>query len=303
MSRDTLKNEFLMESFKNLSAINENLTLYEKEPENQELLNQIYRAVHTMKGSAGFLGYNKLQELTHSAENLLDALRDQTLVINPNMMELLLQTFAMCSNILKSIESSDDEGKVMSARMQPIGSIFTKLERPISDLSRENDKKISLKLSGQDIELDKILIEAIKDPLVHIIRNAADHGLEKVSEREAVGKSATGTIHIKAYNESGQVTVEISDDGKGLDRNRIGLKAIEKGLIAAEQFKSMSDQEVFALIFIPGFSTAEKITNISGRGVGMDIVKTNIEKIGGSVIVDSEIGKGTVIKLKFHNQV
>lgn len=536
MDSNALKNEFLVESFENLSSINEDITQLEKNPSDMELLNKIYRTVHTMKGSAGFLGYKKLQEVTHSAENLLDELREENLKLSADITDTLLQSFDLCSGILKSIEASDNEGEVdtskikdtldhfltdeyknnankaadsksdddeelsgliashteakeevkektsnissaamdslkeligegkvdasaiaeieadeavvenpaveekaesediggissaamdslkeligegkvdasaiaeiegqtetlapktetaqtkveeapapivvtkdeepvqatpvavrsesknsiadsfvrvnvsvldkimnivgelvlnrnqivqfannennheftklsqhlntitselqsevMSTRMQPIGSILTKFERLVRDFSRSSGKKIGLRLSGQETELDKTLIEAIKDPLVHIIRNACDHGLEQVDEREAAGKNAQGTIWIKAYNESGQVTVEIVDDGKGLDREKIGAKAIEKSIITAESLERMTDQQVYGLIFAPGFSTAEKVTNISGRGVGMDVVKTNIEKIGGSVSVNSALGEGTTFKFR-----
>ena len=546
MDSSALKNEFLVESFENLSTINEDLTQLEKDPKNNDLLNKLYRTVHTMKGSASFLGYKKLQDITHSAENLLDALREGEFLINPDIIDTLLNCFDICHLILKTLEHEDTEGdvdieknkeqleklltakgvleteaqtqpaskdeseedtmtisssidenssddelsslisghrtrgegepiedfpdenpvkemapiknepeeddgglsaaaldslkelvgegkidpsvmadlqnmaaentgedsasvevtpasstpevkseelasvkpveeckpveevpspskveaktpesvkvddqkksiadsfvrvnvkvldkimnvvgelvlnrnqilqfsnlredhefnklaqqlntitselqsEVMSTRMQPIGSILTKFERLVRDFSRQNKKRITLKLSGQDTELDKTLIEAIKDPLVHIIRNACDHGMETIEEREKTQKSPEGTVHIKAYNESGQVTIEIVDDGRGLDREKIGKKAIEKEVITQEKYEKMSDTQVYNLIFAPGFSTAEKITNISGRGVGMDVVKTNIEKIGGSVVVTSELGVGTTFKLR-----
>jgi two-component system, chemotaxis family, sensor kinase CheA len=557
MDNNALKNEFLVESFENLSSINEDLTLLEKDPHNKDLLNKIYRTVHTMKGSAGFLGLKKLQEVTHLTENLLDELREGKMVLTSEMVDILLQSFDICQGILKSIEADNNEGQtdtavikeilddllngnhhgdlslavetqdnvmdddeelneliqdhrkqnrkvetkveendsdisqaamdslreligegkidesvlteinasstktpaqaiavvqeddsdiseaamaslreligegkidatvleeiksetkpavkqvvkqeakptpsapqpvvkkienaipeekpvvmnrraedpdlentdanllesrnsiadsfvrvnvsvldkimnivgelvlnrnqivqfanqennhtftklaqhlnvitselqseVMSTRMQPIGSILTKFERLVRDFSRTTGKKINLKLSGQETELDKTLIEAIKDPLVHIIRNACDHGLESIAEREAMEKNTTGTIWIKAYNESGQVTIEIVDDGRGLDYEKIGKKAIEKGIITKEEFAKMNEQQVYGLIFAPGFSTAEKVTNISGRGVGMDVVKTNIEKIGGSVSLSSKLKEGTTFKLR-----
>jgi two-component system chemotaxis sensor kinase CheA len=534
MDSSALKNEFLVESFENLSSINEDLTQIEKDPSNKELLNKLYRTVHTMKGSASFLGYKKLQDITHAAENLLDELRENKFLINPDIVDSLLETFDICNLILKSVEDNDNEGdveidgnrqrlddlllnkgllvstveaeqattiesvnptaesssdneldslisghktnrpgetleepqevksddmgglsaaaleslqeligegkmdqsamddlkaevpsvsektgepvtkveveaqpapkpelvvtpaevtpidvveeqiaetipepqkvdiqpvkaeentesklsksiadsfvrvnvkvldkimnivgelvlnrnqivqysnvsgehefsklsqqlniitselqsEVMSTRMQPIGSILTKFERLVRDFSRQNSKNINLQLSGQETELDKTLIEAIKDPLVHIIRNACDHGMETIDERKQIGKIDKGTILIKAYNESGQVTIEIVDDGRGLDRAKIGGKAVEKGVISPEKFEKMTDIQVYNLIFAPGFSTAEAITNISGRGVGMDVVKTNIEKIGGSVSVNSELGVGTTFKMR-----
>lgn len=525
MSSEALKNEFLLESFENLSNIDQELTQLEKDPADKELINSIYRTVHTMKGSSGFLGLSKLQDVTHNAENLLDGIREQKIDVNDKIIDLLLKTFDVCNFILKNIESSNNEGdidveplkrvlqralknelvvgkknnsvpasekssekssekiddlnnlielhqstggqmvqgieepqsvsseneeseisaaaleslkelaaagdldpallaeleagnteetsstpvssgdsesdtesnseveknneesdqrsveenlkklsvqenqlkekkskennkssisdsvvrvnvsvldkimntvgelvlnrnqflqtsgrgkdseiarlsnqldiitselqsEVMSTRMQPIGNILTKFERLVRDLAKENNKKITLKLSGQDTELDRTLIEAIKDPLVHIVRNSADHGIEDVSTREAKGKSPEGIIHIKAYNESGQVTIEISDNGKGLDKEKILNKAVEKGLVSTDQIASLSETQIFSLIFNPGFSTAEKVTNLSGRGVGMDVVKTNIEKIGGTVSLNSKIGEGTTFKLR-----
>lgn len=571
MDNEALKNEFLVESFENLSSITEDLTTIEKNPNDSDLLNKIYRTVHTMKGSASFLGYKKLQELTHSSENLLDVIREGKIKITPSIVDTLFKSFDICSNILKAIEDHNNEGDfeindikerlenhlngkdeaeseesseasssedvqediddafddmkdmiashreeseainnteepieevqetkiaqvdesgissaalesmkelisegkmsqdsldnitneskpaqetvseptpsaenetinqaaldslkelagdgsidpeiikdlesqeakptetntksevietkeetiaqapvveakkeekpapkqmkkdtapapgediakksiadsvvrvnvnvldkimntvgelvlnrnqilqfsnnnsntelsrlalqlntitselqsdVMSTRMQPIGSVLTKFERLVRDFARNSDKKIQLQLSGQDTELDKTLIEAIKDPLVHIIRNSCDHGIESSEDRIANGKNEVGVLSIKAYNESGQVTIEISDDGKGLSRSKILDKALEKGIVRPEDANLLSDQQVFSMIFAPGFSTAEKVTNISGRGVGMDVVKTNIEKIGGSVILNSKEGEGTVFKLR-----
>ncbi|MBT4793464.1 MAG: chemotaxis protein CheA, partial [Halobacteriovoraceae bacterium] len=538
MDNSALLNEFLVESFENLSSLSSDLTLYEKEPENKELLNKIYRTVHTMKGSASFLGYSKLQDITHVAENLLDELREGSFNVSPPIIDTLLDTFDICHVILKAIESNNEEGsidieenkskldklletkglnaqeavatpvqnepqdeiegdelsslisgyrdeekklepaassstpkesptpvadapevgmsaaaleslkelvgdgkvdsqlleelegevstpvtktetakaaevtkepekakepavelakkedvfkkkavvekdnsdkpaakkslpkkenlsedatdsnksiadsfvrvnvkvldrimnivgelvlnrnqvvqysnlqsdhefnrlaqqlniitselqsEVMSTRMQPVGNTLSKFERLVRDFSRQSGKKIMLKLSGQGTELDKTLIEAIKDPLVHIIRNACDHGLELPEEREEAGKSADGLILIKAYNESGQVVIEIVDDGRGLNKDKIMEKALEKGVMTQEKLDSMSDSQIFNLIFAAGFSTAEQITNISGRGVGMDVVKTNIERIGGTVSVSSNDGAGSTFKLR-----
>ncbi|MBT4722372.1 hypothetical protein HOB30_01290, partial [Candidatus Falkowbacteria bacterium] len=197
-----------------------------------------------------------------------------------------------------NIITSELQSEVMSTRMQPVGNTLSKFERLVRDFSRQSGKKIMLKLSGQGTELDKTLIEAIKDPLVHIIRNACDHGLELPQEREEAGKSADGLILIKAYNESGQVVIEIVDDGRGLNKDKIMEKALEKGVMTQEKLDSMSDSQIFNLIFAAGFSTAEQITNISGRGVGMDVVKTNIERIGGTVSVSSNDGAGSTFKLR-----
>jgi two-component system chemotaxis sensor kinase CheA len=182
--------------------------------------------------------------------------------------------------------------------MQPIGSILSKFNRMIRDLSRDLDKKIELKLEGTETELDKALIEAVKDPLTHIIRNSADHGIELPADRLAQQKPEHGTITVRSYHEGGQVVIEISDDGRGLNRKRIIEKAIEKGIITAEEGRVMSDPDAWKLIFAAGFSTAEQVSSISGRGVGMDVVKTNIEKIGGMIELNSVENQGTTLLLK-----
>jgi two-component system chemotaxis sensor kinase CheA len=183
---------------------------------------------------------------------------------------------------LNLITSELQEG-VMRTRMQPIGVVWNKLPRVVRDLASEVGKQIEIQMEGAETELDKTIIEAIKDPLTHIVRNSCDHGIEKPDVRVGKGKKAAGTILLRAYHEGGHVNIEISDDGAGIDPERVKRKAVEKGLIRAEQAAGMSEWEALRLIFLPGFSTAEKVTSISGRGVGMDVVKTNIEKIGGAV--------------------
>lgn len=197
-----------------------------------------------------------------------------------------------------SIVTTDLQIAVMKTRMLPIGKVFNKFPRMIRDLSRELNKKIELEIFGEDTELDKSIVEEIGDPLVHIIRNSCDHGIEIPAIRLEQGKSETGTIKLKAYNEGNQIVIQIDDDGKGLDVEMLKRKSLEKGLITEKEAENMSDKEAFALIFKPGFSTAAVVTNVSGRGVGMDVVKTNIEKVNGIIDIDSEIGIGTSMKLK-----
>ncbi|QOP45202.1 hybrid sensor histidine kinase/response regulator [Sulfurimonas paralvinellae] len=197
-----------------------------------------------------------------------------------------------------SLVTTDLQIAVMKTRMLPIGKVFNKFPRMIRDLSRELNKKIELVISGEETELDKSIVEEIGDPLVHIIRNSCDHGIESPDERLAKGKPETGTIALKAYNEGNQIVIQIDDDGKGLDPEMLKNKSLEKGIITEKEADSMSDKEAYALIFKPGFSTAAAVTNVSGRGVGMDVVKTNIEKLNGIIDIDSEVGKGTSIKLK-----
>lgn len=199
--------------------------------------------------------------------------------------------------VLSSVETPSSP-TVAKTRMQPIGNILTKFHRVVRDMARDLGKQIELVLEGTDTELDKTLIEAVRDPITHIIRNAIDHGLEAPADRKTAGKSESGRIRVRAFHEGGQVIVEIQDDGCGLSRKRIGAKAVERGLLSKEAVDRLSDREVNQLIFLPGFSTAESISNISGRGVGMDVVKTNIEKIGGVVDLDTIEGSWTVIRLK-----
>ncbi|QFR49752.1 hybrid sensor histidine kinase/response regulator [Sulfurimonas lithotrophica] len=197
-----------------------------------------------------------------------------------------------------SLVTTDLQIAVMKTRMLPVGKVFNKFPRMIRDLTRELNKKIELEISGEDTELDKSIVEEIGDPLVHIIRNSCDHGIENPDVRLAAGKDEQGTIKLKAYNEGNQIVIQIDDDGKGLDADMLKDKSIEKGIITEKEADMMSDKEAFALIFKPGFSTAAQVTNVSGRGVGMDVVKTNIEKLNGIIDIDSELGSGTSIKLK-----
>ena len=197
-----------------------------------------------------------------------------------------------------SLVTTDLQIAVMKTRMLPIAKVFNKFPRMVRDLSRELGKGIELRISGEETELDKSIVEEIGDPLVHIIRNSCDHGVEDGETREQWGKSKTGLIELKAYNEGNSIVIEITDDGKGLDADLLRSKAIERGMINEQEADAMSDKEAFALIFKPAFSMAAKVTNVSGRGVGMDVVKTNIEKLNGIIEIDSEVGKGTAIKMK-----
>jgi len=190
------------------------------------------------------------------------------------------------------------QGEVMKTRMQPIGNVWNKFPRTVRDLSHSCGKEVRLEMEGQDTELDRTIIEAIKDPLTHLVRNSMDHGIEVPEARKRAGKDGMGVLKLRAFHEGGQVNIEISDDGAGLNGERIRQKALDRGLITPQQAAQMSDRDVFNLIFLPGFSTADKITNVSGRGVGMDVVKTNVEKIGGLVDVQSSPGRGTTVRVK-----
>jgi two-component system chemotaxis sensor kinase CheA len=198
---------------------------------------------------------------------------------------------------LTSLTTELQEG-VMKTRMQPISSVWSKLPRVVRDLASECGKQVKLEMEGQDTELDRTLIDAIRDPFVHMVRNAIDHGIELPEVRARAGKLPVGTLKCRAFHEAGQVVIDISDDGGGIDPDRVLRKALQTGLITSEQARHMSDREAIQLIFAEGLSTAAQITNISGRGVGMDVVKTNVEKIGGSIEIQSKLGQGTTLRIR-----
>ncbi len=198
---------------------------------------------------------------------------------------------------LSLITNGLQEG-IMRTRMQPVGNVFSKVPRIVRDLSQSLGKDIELKISGNEVEMDKTILEALSDPLTHLIRNCCDHGIDMPEERAEAGKPEKGLICVKAYHEGGQIMIEIMDDGRGIDTNRLKEKTLEKGLKTAEQLDAMSEKELLNLIFLPGFSTAEKVTDVSGRGVGMDVVKSSIERLGGTIDMESRLGSGTTILLR-----
>lgn len=395
--------EFLVESHENLSRLDQELVELEKRPRDAALLASIFRTIHTIKGTCGFLGFGTLEALTHQAESLLSQLRDGQRDLEPPLVSLILETVDATRRMLASIEASGGEGPesfaeltgrlrvaaqapeagetpaaagtgenpeaprqeeegvrssavadanirvgvglldklmdlvgelvltrnqilqcnteredaalnatsqrlnlittelqegVMKTRMQPIGMVWSKLPRVVRDMAVALGKQIRLEMDGADTELDRTIIEAIKDPLVHLVRNACDHGIETPEVRARAGKPAQGRLTLRAYHEGGQVNIEIADDGAGIDVARVRQKAIEKGLWQADAAAKLSDREALNLIFQPGFSTARTVTNVSGRGVGMDVVKSHIEKIGGVVDLFSRTGEGATVKLK-----
>ena len=220
--------------------------------------------------------------------------RNQILQFNTEREDAALNATSQRLNL---ITSELQEG-VMKTRMQPIGMVWNKLPRVVRDMAVSLGKQIRLEMDGAETELDRTIIEAIKDPLVHLVRNSCDHGIEAPEIRTRAGKAAQGKLTLRAYHEGGQVNIEIGDDGAGIDVARVKQKAVEKGFLRSEQVEKLSDREVLNLLFQPGFSTAETVTNVSGRGVGMDVVKSNIEKIGGVVDIFSRPGQGSTVKLK-----
>jgi two-component system chemotaxis sensor kinase CheA len=406
---DEIVREFLVESSEGLDQLDRNLVALEQKPGDKELLAGIFRCIHTIKGTSGFLGFSKLESVAHVGESLLSDLRDGKKVLTPEITSALLQLVDAVRSMLAAIESTTQDGQdtfpelvalltrlqkgeaapaaeapartkkarksgptaavvepapaqpsapaasdsnirvdvglldklmnlvgelvlarnqilqytasqddsafvatsqrlnlittelqegVMKTRMQPIGNVWAKFPRVVRDLALARHKQVRIDMEGKETELDRTIIEAIKDPLTHIVRNSVDHGMELPEVRVARGKPAEGRLLLRAYHEGGQVNIEISDDGGGVNTEKVKEKAIQKGVITAEQAARMANRELVNLIFAPGFSTADQVSNISGRGVGMDVVKTNIERIGGMVDVQSVCGQGTTLKIK-----
>jgi two-component system, chemotaxis family, sensor kinase CheA len=452
---DDFISDFLVESNENLDRLDSELVKLETDSSSQELLSSIFRTIHTIKGSCGFLGFSKLEKVAHVGESLLSRLREGRLSLSPEFTTGLLAMVDAIRDMLGEIQKTGQDGsetypeliqtltklqepspppslkasvsstvspeemanknqanfmqdilshavsqpadapgldtvadfrkdfvavsptvaheeppavnphppeetkasnapgdtirvdvhlldrlmnlvgelvltrnqitqfaarqtdpnlvspaqqlnlltselqeEVMKTRMQPISTIFDKFPRVVRDVAMGCGKQVSIEMTGKDTELDKSLLEAIKDPLTHIVRNSVDHGIETPELRLARNKRAEGHLKLRACHEGGQVVIEISDDGAGIDTTRVKNKALERGLITPQQAVAMSERELLNLIFLPGFSTAEKITNLSGRGVGMDVVKTNIDRVNGSVDISSAMGAGTTIKIK-----
>jgi two-component system chemotaxis sensor kinase CheA len=414
---DDLTQEFIAESQDGLDRMERCLTDLETRPQDsQQLVAEIFRAVHTIKGTTGFLGFSRLEKLAHAGEHLLGSLREGKLAVSEELISGLLRLLDRLRAILALIEETGGEGTrvsdedsdlivelaelngedvpmvsnekaapvvpikmmeetqptqeeaastpgvaqagaapssektlridvevlnrmmnlvgelvltrnqmlqsgvestnfpelarrldsvtadlretVMQARMQPVGNLFGKFPRMIRDLARICGRDVRIEFSGQETGLDKSLLEAIKDPLTHAVRNAVDHGIEPPADRVLAGKSAEGCLRLKAFHQSGSVVIEVADDGAGIAIERVLAKAVERGLVTAEQAKEMSEREALQLIFLPGFSTASAVTTVSGRGVGMDVVRANIEKVGGSVELESKVGVGTTLRLR-----
>jgi two-component system chemotaxis sensor kinase CheA len=456
--------EFIVESNENLDQLDNDLIALEEDPSNSDIMGSIFRTIHTIKGTCGFLGYGKLEKVSHVGENLLSKLREGELQLTDERTTALLKMVDAIRQMLTLIEETQSDGEeeysdliehlsklqeddgeveqgdtstadqgepsespeeeveakpigemllesgavdstqlagaikqqldgdqrpvgeilvdqgtvkdevvakavteqrevkarapvaspntirvdvmlldqlmnlvgelvltrnqvlqfgdllddpvfsttsqrlsqvtselqemVMQTRMQSIGGVWSKFPRVVRDLSHGCGKQIRLDMEGKETELDKSLIEAIKDPLTHLVRNSVDHGIEMPDVRVASGKPAEGVLTLRAFHEGGQVNIEICDDGAGIDPEKLKKKALEKGLISEDQADKMSDKEALHLIFQAGFSTAEKVTNISGRGVGMDVVRTNIEKLGGVVDISSKLGEGSTMRIK-----
>lgn len=473
---DEIIAEFLVESHENLDQLDRDLVELERDPRSRELLSSIFRTIHTIKGTSGFLAMQRLEALTHVGENLLSRLRDGELTMSPAYGDVLLRMVDTVRELLDLVErtgsdvgdnvdvdsvvaalraalegdvpvataaavsaatgsteptpvapaplaaspeagdldssqalqahpqthaetatdgpgeavvaataiaaaevvveaediaasvtqanagaeesapglerrsvadssvrvdielldtlvqlvgelvltrnqilqqtgitrdleltrtaqrldliASELQESVMKTRMQPMGQVWSKMPRIVRDLSNQLGREVELRMDGHETELDRSLLEALKGPLTHLVRNSMDHGIELPADRVAVGKPSKGTLSLRAFHESGQVVIEIADDGKGVDPERVAEVALKRGVVTREQLNRMETREIVNLIFRPGFSTAEQVTNVSGRGVGMDVVRTNIESIGGSVDVTSQVGVGTTVRVR-----
>lgn len=455
---DEIIGDFIAESSESLESLDQKFMDLEKNPADTKLLNDIFRSVHTIKGAAGFLGFQQMVEVSHVTEDILNKLRKSEMSVDASIMDAILQAVDLIKVLLNNIrekngrqedigpvldllggviqgaaapevqvvsqavaqavldmepaapvvepvvidniippaeavpatpapvmqapqtaavrseteaqqprpqtpkadESASSKDKeqsirvdldrldavlnlagelvlsrnrlvrlggklsewdsenqmisqldeaisqlglvttdiqlaVMKMRMQPVAKVFNKFPRMVRDLARQTGKEVELRISGEETELDKTVIEEIGDPLVHLVRNSIDHAMEDPMDRVVAGKPRCGTIMLNAYQEGRHIVVSVSDDGKGIDHEKIRKSAVEKGLISADEADRMSVKDALNLIFIPGFSTAKQVSNISGRGVGMDVVKTNISKINGIISIDSEVGRGTTI--------
>ena len=239
------------------------------------------------------VGVNLLDRLMNLVGELVLA-RNQLLQFSSMRQDPGFQAVSQRMNLI----ATELQEEVMKTRMQPIGNVWDKFPRKVRDLALSCHKEVRLEMEGQDTELDCTIIEAIKDPMTHLVRNCIDHGIEPPEVRKQSGKSSTGILKLRAFHEGGQVNIDVTDDGAGLNAERIRQKALERGLITAQSASRLCDRDIFNLIFLPGFPTAEKITNVSGRGVGMDVVKTNVEKIGGTVDVQSTASQGTTAHMK-----
>jgi two-component system chemotaxis sensor kinase CheA len=197
-----------------------------------------------------------------------------------------------------SLVTSELQEVVTQTRMQPVGNLFAKFPRLVRDLARDLGKEVELRIEGGDVEIDKTILEGLSDPLTHMVRNAVDHGIEPPAERTAAGKPRTGSIVLAASHQAGQVVIQISDDGKGLAAEKIAASSVAKGLVSRDQLRNMNDRDKMALIFLPGVSTAQTVSDVSGRGVGMDVVKTNLDRLGGKIEIDSAPGRGSSFRIK-----
>lgn len=306
---DELLADFLIETDEKLAEADRALLRLEHTPSDPAALSLAFRIVHTIKGTCGFLGLPRLEQVLHSAENVLGQVRDGALPVTPDLVTGTLHALDHARRIVAEIGSAVDESGLsargvdprngaMQPRMQPIGTVWARLPRLVRHLSGELGKQIELDVRGQDTELDREVLELLRDPLTHMVRNSADHGIETPLERAAAGKPERGRIALSAYQEGGHTLISLSDDGRGLAVDRIRARARESGLATEAELAAMSDSEVQQFIFRAGFSTASAVTMVSGRGVGLDVVRANVERVRGAIDVSSRSGEGTTFTIR-----
>ena len=299
---DELLREFLTETNDSLSVVEGELAKLEQNPGDTARLGSIFRLVHTIKGTCGFFGLPRLESLAHEFESVLGKIRDGGQRATPEAVTLILGSLEGIRAILAELEASESAvagpNAVGKMRLQPIGTAWAILPRLVRELARELGKKLELHMLGAETELDRQVLETIKGPLIHMVRNAGDHGIEAPAERVAQGKPETGVITLEAFRAGGDLAVRIGDDGRGLDIAEIRRKALSMGLATEAELARMTEKQIQHFILRPGFSTAAKATRVSGRGVGMDVVSWNLETIGGSLEIESRSGKGSVFTIK-----
>ncbi|MFH1783765.1 MAG: chemotaxis protein CheA [bacterium] len=399
MDMSQYKEMFISEAQEHLQEMNRALLELEKSPQDENLLNQIFRGSHTLKGMAATMGYESITKLSHHMEDVLDTLKKGGMKVNPEVVNILFECFDLLHALVDEVVTGEDKGldiepiakkleavlegkageektevvkpetekeqqakvaaiteqktetvrvnikqldalmnlvgelvinkaqlvqistrhqitelseslsqvdriaselqtEVLKTRMVPVSLIFDRFPRVVRDISKARGKEIELEITGREIEIDRMILEELNDPLVHLMRNAVDHGVESPDEREAVHKPRVGIIRMVASRGKGFVTIEISDDGKGIDPEKIKQIAVKRGIVTIEEAEQLSKRQALALIYDPRFTTTTEVSDISGRGVGMDVVKTKIESFNGSLEIRSEVGKGTKFILK-----
>jgi chemotaxis protein histidine kinase CheA len=301
-----LKRGFLDEAEQSIADVEKSFLALETDPLNFEHINQIFRLAHNLKGASKALGFEQFGQLTHQFESFVLKIKNKDLEPNSAVIWMSLKTTAMMKQMILGLRNNLDvlssekvakENQVVSAglRLATVKTTFQKMQRLARNTAQILNKDVKLTLIGEETELDISLLKNLNDPLIHIIRNSVDHGIESTQSRITNGKPAHGNIILKAFHHLGRVVLEVIDDGAGLDTKKIKNKAIQQDLLNEKD--ALSDLEIFKIIFAPGFSTKGEVTEISGRGIGMDVVKTNIEKIGGEIQIESFLGKGTTIRI------
>lgn len=290
-----LTNAFVTEANEKLKELDELIDHIKNKPADQDIFAKIMRALHTIKGSAGFLGLDALENITHHAESVVMRIKDGDLRITDGDINLLQTARDAIQSTLTDMESG---APILADITNTIGMMWATLLRAVKQVSDSLGKKVELHTHGGEIEVEPKTLKSVKDPLVHMVRNSVDHGIEAPEQRAKAGKPETGSIDLNAFHDGENLVITISDDGQGLSLEDIKAKAIEKGLVSAEEIATMDDADIYSFVFHPDFSTAESVSKISGRGTGLDIARTNIEELGGTIALNSIAGKGATFTIK-----